>query len=230
VPFTFSHPAAVLPLAFIQKKWLSVTGLVIGSITPDFEYFFNMEQDSIYSHTWAGIFWFDLPLALIIVYLYNSLVRKSLIENLPQFLNTRFSRFESSSRNLNNIKDFAVVVFSLITGITSHIIWDKITHKTVRLIDEQEHYNAFWEANSVIGAVIIAAVILNMPRGRKTQKSSILFYWLMISIITTSIIYIRFLATTEFRDLGVSAISGFFIGLVATSVAEQLKKKRVIRV
>ncbi len=230
MPFTFSHPAAVLPLAFIQKKWLSVTGLVIGSITPDFEYFFNMEQDSIYSHTWAGIFWFDLPLALIIVYLYNSLVRKSLIENLPQFLNTRFSRFESSSRNLNNIKDFAVVVFSLITGITSHIIWDKITHKTVRLIDEQEHYNAFWEANSVIGAVIIAAVILNMPRGRKTQKSSILFYWLMISIITTSIIYIRFLATTEFRDLGVSAISGFFIGLVATSVAEQLKKKRVIRV
>ena len=229
MPFTFSHPAAVLPLAFISNKWISVTALVIGSMTPDFEYFFNMKQDSIYSHTWAGIFWFDLPLALTLVYLYNSLVKQSLIENSPQFLNRRFSRFETNSRNLNKVKDFSIVVFSLLIGIISHIIWDKLTHKTVRLIDEEEHYNIFWEANSVIGAAIIAAVVLKMPLGTKTQKSNNIFYWLLVSILTTSVVFIRFLATTEFRDLGVSAISGFFIGLIVASVADQLMKKKVIR-
>lgn len=229
VPFTFSHPAAVLPLAFIHKKWLSVTALVIGSITPDFEYFFNMEQDSIYSHTWRGVFWFDLPLALLLVYLYNSLIRENLIQNLPQFLNRRFSGFESSSRNLFRIKDLTIVVFSLLIGIVSHIIWDKLTHKTVSFIDQQEHYTVFWEANSVIGAAVIAAIILNMPRGRTTQKPNILFYWLLVSIITSTVIYVRFLATTQLRDLGVSAISGFFIGLIATSIVEKFKKKNFIK-
>lgn len=229
MPFTFSHPAAVLPLAFIRKKWISVTGLVIGSITPDFEYFFRMEQDSIYSHTWAGIFWFDLPLSLLLVYLFNSLIKKEFIEHLPQFLNKRFSQFESSERNLNSLRDFIVITISLIIGITSHIIWDKLTHKTVRFIDEQEHYTVFWEANSLAGAAVIAAVILKMPEGRKTKKSNILFYWLLLLIITSSVIYIRFLATTELRDLGISAISGFFIGLIVTSIAEKLKKKNLIR-
>ncbi|WP_113654854.1 DUF4184 family protein, partial [Pedobacter namyangjuensis] len=30
MPFTFSHPAIVLPLTYLPKKWFSLTGLVIG--------------------------------------------------------------------------------------------------------------------------------------------------------------------------------------------------------
>lgn len=29
MPFTFSHPAIVLPLTYLSNKWISVTGLVI---------------------------------------------------------------------------------------------------------------------------------------------------------------------------------------------------------
>ncbi|MEJ7676485.1 MAG: DUF4184 family protein [Segetibacter sp.] len=78
-----------------------------------------------------------------LVYLFNSLIKKEFIEHLPQFLNKRFSQFESSERNLNSLRDFIVITISLIIGITSHIIWDKLTHKTVRFIDEQEHYTVF---------------------------------------------------------------------------------------
>ena len=39
MPFTFSHPAAVLPLRLLPRHWFSLTGLVIGSMVPDFEYF-----------------------------------------------------------------------------------------------------------------------------------------------------------------------------------------------
>lgn len=223
MPFTFSHPAAILPFTVIKKKWISVTALVIGSITPDFEYFFRMEQDSYYSHTWDGIFWFDLPLALLLVYLFDYLIKKDLIVNLPEFLNRRFSRFLYNKRNLNSGKDLIILLISLLTGILSHIIWDKVTHKSVSLIDQQEHYTVFWEANSIAGAILIAAAVWKMSPGKKTQKGNIFIYWSLISMITLTVIYIRFLSTSDIRQLGISAIVGFFTGMIITSVITKLK-------
>ena len=230
MPFTFSHPAAVLPLSLIPKRWISVTALVIGSVTPDFEYFFRMEQDSVYSHTWAGVFWFDLPLGLLLLYLFNYLIRKELIENLPVFLNRRFSRFSSFKRNLNNVKDLCFVLLSLLIGIVSHIIWDKLTHKTVNLIDQEEHYTVFWEANSIVGAVLMAAIVLNMRMGKNTQRGNIFVYWIPVTAIAFIIMYIRYLSTSTFRELGISAIVGCFTGLIVTSIGRKLKNKKFIRV
>ena len=53
MPFTFSHPAIVLPFS---KKWFSLTALVTGSIIPDFEYFFKMKGHSDYGHNWMVYF------------------------------------------------------------------------------------------------------------------------------------------------------------------------------
>lgn len=222
MPFTFSHPAAVLPLAIIPKKWISVTALVIGSITPDFEYFFRMEPGSEYSHTWTGVFWFDLPLALLLVYLFN-LIRKELIENLPEFFNRRFSDYTFFDRNLNKVLDFLIVIISLLTGIYSHLIWDRLTHKSVSMLDKQEHYTTFWEFNSIAGAIIIAAAIFKMRKGSKTKKRNILLYWLMISLITAATICVRFFSTSHVRELGISAIVGFLGGLIITSVFNMAK-------
>jgi hypothetical protein len=229
VPFTFSHPAAVLPLSLIPKKWISITGLVIGSITPDFEYFLRMEQYSIYSHTYGGIFWFDLPLGLLLTYLFNYLIRKEFIESLPVFLNRRFSRFSVFTRDLTRFKNLLFILSSLFIGIASHIIWDKLTHKTVHVIDEQEHYNVFWEANSIVGAAIIAAVVLNMRKGKNTQKNNILLFWVPIAIIASVVIYIRYLSASGLREIGISAIVGFFTGLIITCAGVKLKRKRIVK-
>lgn len=230
MPFTFSHPAAVLPLSLIPKKWISVTGLVIGSITPDFEYFFKMEQDSIYSHTYAGIFWFDLPLGLLLAYLFNYLIRKDFIENLPLFLNRRFSKYTGFRRDLTSAKNLVFILFSLFVGVASHIVWDKLTHKTVNLIEAQEHYNVFWEANSVVGAAVITAVVLNMHKGKNTQKNNIILFWIPVAVIAFMVIYIRYLSASGLRELGISAIVGFFSGLIITCAFNKLKGKRLIRI
>ena len=90
MPFTFSHPAIILPLNYLPKKWISLTGLVIGSLTPDFEYFIRMKIESNYSHTFWGIFWFDLPLGILLTFIFHNIVKTELFKNLPKELNQRF--------------------------------------------------------------------------------------------------------------------------------------------
>ena len=40
MPFTFAHPAAVLPFAKKHSSYISVTALILGSMAPDFPIFF----------------------------------------------------------------------------------------------------------------------------------------------------------------------------------------------
>jgi hypothetical protein len=70
MPFTPAHPAIVLPL--IRSRYFSATGLIIGSLSPDFEYFFKMSVDSIYSHSKVGLFYFDLPVTIVLALLFQS--------------------------------------------------------------------------------------------------------------------------------------------------------------
>ncbi|WP_347156493.1 DUF4184 family protein [Pontibacter chitinilyticus] len=72
----------------------SVTGLVIGSIVPDFEYFIRMKKEpSMFSHTFLALFWFNLSLALCLAFLFHGIVKKPFIQNLPQWLFRRFSKY-----------------------------------------------------------------------------------------------------------------------------------------
>ena len=219
MPFTFSHPAVVLPLGKIFKKELSATALVIGSMAPDFEYFFRLEQESIYSHTWPGVFWFDLPVGLILYFLFTSIVKNPLIYNLPAILNVRFSNFLSINRKMNDIRNLLIVITSLLTGITSHLIWDKLTHQTVKVITHSmRYYNFLWEVNSLIAAIFIAVVIWRMKKGKLVIAGNLLFFWSLVISVILVVLAIRFQFTHSRRDLGVTAISGFLIGLLMSSL------------
>src|ERR1700722_2553749 len=99
MPFTFSHPSAILPAKWLPEKWVSITALVIGSITPDFEYFIRMKNLGLYGHTLGGLFWFDLPIGFALTFVYHDLVRDSLIDNLPRFLRSRLNKFKGFDWN-----------------------------------------------------------------------------------------------------------------------------------
>ena len=99
MPFTFSHPAIVLPLKFLPKRWFSLTALVIGSLTPDFEYFIRMKVQSDFSHTFLGIFWFYLPLGILLAFIFHNTVRNSLFDNIPMSLKSRLNRFNEFNWN-----------------------------------------------------------------------------------------------------------------------------------
>ncbi len=128
MPFTFSHPALVLPLSFLPRHWFSMTGLIIGSLTPDFEYFLRMKIQSDYSHTLSGLFWFDLPLGILLTFIFHNIVRNSLFDNLPSTLYTRFASFKKFDWNYYFTRNWFVVIISIIIGAASHIFWDSFTH------------------------------------------------------------------------------------------------------
>src|SRR5665647_2066569 len=90
MPFTFSHPAIVLPATYLPKKWHSLSALIMGSMTPDFEYFIRMKDASKYGHTWTGVFWFDIPMGLLLIFLFHN--GGFFVEAIP-FLNSSVNLF-----------------------------------------------------------------------------------------------------------------------------------------
>jgi len=128
MPFTFSHPAIVLPATLLPKRTYSLTGLIIGSITPDFEYFIRMKDFARYSHTWSGIFWFDLPLGIILAFIYHQIVRDSLLANLPTSIQIRLSQYSKFNWLKYFKRNWMLVIISLIMGSFSHLFWDSFTH------------------------------------------------------------------------------------------------------
>jgi hypothetical protein len=129
MPFTFSHPAAILPFKIFPKKWISLTGLIVGSMVPDFEKFIKMSPGNSFSHTWEGLFLFNLPFGLLLCFVFHNVVRDSLICHLPLYFRKRLAHTLQYIWTGYFRKRYALVIISILIGTISHIGWDSITHK-----------------------------------------------------------------------------------------------------
>ncbi|MBW4891852.1 DUF4184 family protein [Mucilaginibacter sp. HMF5004] len=239
MPLTFSHPAIVLPLNYLPKRWISLTGLIIGSVAPDFEYFGRMKVSSIYSHTWPGIFWFDLPIALILTFVYHDIVRRPFINNLPRILKSRFDLYNNFNWNKHFIQSFPVIIISIVIGTTSHLFWDSFTHITgyfvikwnmtvpVNLFGIQiPLYKVIQHTSTLIGGVVILMSLYRMPVQNIANTKKIGLYWLSVLGITLLVIVLRIafgLNIHQYWNILVTAISGMIVAFVLTSAVFTLK-------
>lgn len=235
MPFTFSQPAAILPFSYLPKKYVSFTGLVVGSMIPDLEYFIHFSDTSYVSHTWAGLFWFDLPAALITCFIFHNLVRNELILHLPKPLLLRCVHCLSFNWNAWFRKKWLAIIFCIMVGTATHIIWDYLTHETTSSIEQTSYiqnksipgkntvvYYLYWGLNSVIGMALLAGAFWKMPHPeqREIVSPSKKNYWSLILIISSVIVLIRVLINSNlnlvvFVD---SCIAAFLIALLITSV------------
>ena len=197
MPFTFSHPAIVLPLLNKHNKLFSATGLIIGSMAPDFESFIKVDDTRTYSHTWTGVFWFDLPLALAIAILFHAVVRDPLIINLPKPLAERFDAYRGFPWFSHLRKHFLVVLVSLIIGIISHMLWDALTHldlgdpnsvASTISISGIRLYKILQFGCSFIGLVAIGWVVYRLPQQKVVIKVAMKYlYWLIMALLAVLI-------------------------------------------
>jgi Domain of unknown function (DUF4184) len=236
MPFTFSHPAIVLPLGYISKRWISMTGLVVGSLSPDFEYFLRLNVTSYYSHTWKGMFWFDLPLAIILAFIFHLIVRDKLIDNLPAFLTKRLLIFKQFNWIKYFKENYLAVVISIIIGTASHIFWDSFTHKDGLFVQKiavlrsafiiegysLPFYKLAQHLSTIIGGLTILLVLLQLPKDNNFKRQKPIFpFWLFVSFIALIIIAIKFLighGNTSYADLLITAITGVLTGIILASL------------
>ncbi|WP_396191627.1 DUF4184 family protein [Flavobacterium sp.] len=235
MPFTFSHPAIILPLNYLPKNWISLTGLVIGSIVPDFEYFLRMKIQSDYSHTFLGVLWFDLPFGIILTFLFHNFVKKELFNNLPKELNARFKIAHELHWNAYFIKKWVVVIASIFIGTLSHLFWDSFTHdsgffvkkfgelqstililgKPVKILKVLQH------SSTIIGGFLIAYAIYKLPKSAISKTEINFKYWVFLTIFTILIFVVRVICgdnATKIGNVIVSLISALMIGLVFTPI------------
>jgi hypothetical protein len=237
--FTTSHPAAVLVFNYLPKRWFSLTALVIGSMAPDFEYFIRMTMQSRYSHTPLGLLWFDLPLSLLFILIYNAIVKDRLIDHLPAYLNKRSSAYKNYSKSYFK-RPLIVIITSILIGAASHLLWDSFTHPGryfVRHIAILTHiviieghpvpmYNIVQHTSTIAGVIVIIYAIIQLPMGKLTQTKTISYYWINIAAATTLLLMIRLLTGLHIRQFGdmiVTVISGLLVGLIFASVITPVK-------
>jgi Domain of unknown function (DUF4184) len=126
VPFTASHAAAAIP--FLRSR-LVPSALVIGCMAPDFEYFMRLEAGGGFGHQFIGVFLFDLPVSLIALWLFHAYAKEPIRAWLPENIRRRV-RLGPTSIPIRNFGEFALVVFSILVGIATHLLWDSFTHRS----------------------------------------------------------------------------------------------------
>lgn len=235
MPFTLSHPAIILPLAYLPKRWFSLTGLIIGSMTPDFEYFLRMKIQSLYSHTISGLFWFDLPLGIVLAFVFHLFVRDTLFDHLPYFAKSRLTVFKSFDWNLYFKQHWFVVGISIVIGAATHLFWDGFTHQhgyfvqaipeltqTVTLLGKKVLlFKILQHSSTLIGAIIIIYAFFKQPIDQNSINSIGLKYWIMISLLTLFIVILRMMCGISIQQYGhliATGMTAVMIGLVIAPI------------
>jgi len=176
-------------------------------MAPDFEYFIRMNVKGIYGHTFWGLFYFDIPVSLLIAILFHTMAKKNLIDNLPLILQSRFqeTRHFDFVRYLKNHK--MIFVWSAVLGAATHIVWDGFTHqrqfgvtafptiyegRTLRVgnVDYPLWY-VLQHVSTYVGAVILIIYVWRMKVITGSLYRPVIWYWLALFGMTGLITFMR---------------------------------------
>lgn len=227
MPFTFSHPAIVLP--FLKNKNVSSTALIVGAMSPDFEYFFRMKVQSEISHTLLGIFLIDFPLGFIVIFVFHTIIKKPLITNLPRFFQVRMQLLKDSNWLQYFKNNILVVLLSFFLGTLSHIFWDSMTHWDGYVVERIPFFNEdvfgvsvykiAQHLSSIIGLVCIVIYMYKLPVVSLDCLKINWNYWFCSLFFGIVLIGFRFYFGTELGKIGNAIVSILFSMMMALSIS-----------
>lgn len=246
MPFTFAHPAAVIPLQALFRRYVCFTGLVVGSMSPDFEYFIHFKPYSVWGHTLAGFFLYNFPLVLLVSWLFHRVIKKPLLANLPAPFDRWYAPFARQIWSIRSRKAFLLFFSSSIIGMITHVLWDHFTHQNgyfvthfaaLRtnvhvLFTDVPVYKLAQHGSTLTGFAIIAAY-LYMVRDPHTNGSTFArrtssqkrYYWIAILFISCVILSGKLLFFTESAKLGDVVVSLLDSVMIAVLLASLMEKR-----
>ncbi|MFC7686387.1 DUF4184 family protein [Ureibacillus sp. GCM10028918] len=199
MPLTFAHPAAVLPFSR-NSKYVNFLAMVLGSMSPDFEYFLRGMPSGEIGHTFTGFVAFNLPLIVIIYLIYKRYIHRTLFQHLPSFLQEPYSPKPNSTVLLKVL----VFLYSAIFGMLTHVVWDSFTHLDgymvrnlailtfpVHILDYQilvfkflQHGSTLVGITVILGYMYIRAKRNRSNRDETTSPKQKFMYWGHIAFST----------------------------------------------
>ncbi len=181
----------------------------------------------------AGIFYFDLPIALVLCFVFHLLVRGKLIPNLPTAWSNRFNGLETDSWLLRFKAGWLVVIISCLIGIGSHLLWDSFTHEHGYFVERLSQlksqlsigkyklpiYKLLQHGSTIIGLIAIGCVVYKLPK-QQIQRPGNRRYWPIAILIMVGLLCLRVLLTKEiaFGNLVVTSIAGLLLGILVASL------------
>ena len=126
MPFTLSHPAAVLPLRRALGRFAVLPALVIGSMAPDFTYYVPIAIHRSTTHTFAAVFWFCLPTGLAAYLVFDRILKAPCAFLLPLSVRRRLGTVRP---NPLSARHFLAAAFGVVLGACTHVLWDSFTHR-----------------------------------------------------------------------------------------------------
>jgi len=199
MPFTFAHPAAILPLR--RSRFLQTVPLIIGSLVPDVPYFFPGRFGRAFpdTHTLYGSVFTCLPLGMALLVL-TLLLREPLTVLLGA--RARWICLRSIERFNARPLHWPIALFSILIGTWTHIAWDSFTHQTgwtaMRVAALSAPVSVFgWDTatshllqyvSSVFGLVMLAiwfrSLVLRVPETVTWDQSRPHARWLVLAMIS----------------------------------------------
>jgi hypothetical protein len=184
VPFTLAHPAAVLPL--VRRPFVA-SALVAGAVAPDVLY-----VDPIYrfatqhingnftitlTHEFTSAFWLDPLLAVLMLVVFQLVIRRPLIALAPSALAARLP-----SLRVPTVALLLWTLVSAIVGAVTHVVWDSFTHGDGYFVRQfpgvfRAEVTGAWDVNrilqyvSTVGGCLVLAIWLYRWYRRTTPAS-----------------------------------------------------------
>lgn len=209
MPLTFAHPAAVLPFSR-KSRYIHFTAMVLGSMSPDFEYFLRGQPLGEIGHTFKGFFIYNLPLVAVVYLIYHFFIHQTLFHHLPLFLQE-----SSSQKRDHSSMTLKVIVFcySALLGMLTHIIWDSFTHRNGYMVMRLPAlnynfslygfdiplYKFLQHGGTLFGitAIIVYMYCRALPQGNqnkvKVNPRQKLIFWSLLFLLTIFIVVLWYL-------------------------------------
>ena len=210
MPFTLAHPAIAIPLKRLNGK-LSVTALAVGSMVPDFENYFRMQEQHNSWHHRNGILFFAIPIGILCCYLFHNLLKTTFINNLPTWYRKRFETDLHVNWNRFVAKNKAAVFISLLAGIVLHLFWDGFTHQDGIFVKMIPFLTVSFDLagylipvhfilqviSSIAGLFYLQILIARLPLnpGNNIAAKSNPYYWPILFLVMAAIILTRLWAS-----------------------------------
>lgn len=127
MPFTATHIAAAVPMAWLCRWRVPFSALAIGCMVCDLGVFYPGLIPYRVMHSVGGIFTHCLPVGFAMYFLYQWVLKEPTVALMPQRVQRRLMPLAKSRPSFSFVS-ITVVVLCIVAGSASHIFWDSFTH------------------------------------------------------------------------------------------------------